>query len=87
MFPISQSELERIMADPSAVYQRPEDVLSDSRLSHKQKVSVLKQWAFDAREIEVAQTENMRGEASPLHQILVILHQLEEQEKQEKQEK
>lgn len=77
MLTIDQAELERIMADPSAVYQHPDDVVKDSRLTLKQKISVLKQWAFDAHEIEVAQAENMRGEASPLHQVLVVLHKLE----------
>ena len=74
---ISQNELDKITADPSACYRAPEDVVRDNRLSRKQKIMVLKLWAFDAREIEVAQEENMIGEASALHQILVILRELE----------
>lgn len=76
---VDPTEFERIMADPSAHYQAPEDVLVDARLSREQKIAVLKQWAFDAREIEVAEDENMRTEAKPtiLHQVLIVLHQLE----------
>lgn len=76
---VDKTELERIMADPSATYQAPEDVLLDARLSREQKIKVLKQWAYDEREIEVAEEENMRTEAKStiLHQVLIVLHQLE----------
>lgn len=73
MLHLTQVEVDRILADPSSSYAAPEDVLLDERLSREQKVSILKLWAFDAREIEVAQEENMRGDASPLHQVLQAL--------------
>lgn len=74
---INKAELERILTDPSAAYQQPEAVLRDARLSREEKILVLKQWAFDAHEIEVAQEENMLGDASPLHQVLLALHEIE----------
>ncbi len=76
---VDPTEFSHIMTDPSAAFQAPEDILLDARLSREQKIAVLKQWAFDAREIEVAEDENMRTEAKPtiLHQVLVVLHQLE----------
>ncbi len=77
MSTITPAELEQIMIDPSAAYVAPEDVLHDKRLSREQKKMVLKLWAFDAREIEVAQEENMRGDASPLRQVLLALRKLE----------
>lgn len=75
---VNKAEFERIINDPSAVYQQPEDVLRDERLSRAERIAILKQWAFDAREIEVAQEENMRGDASVLRQVLLALHQVEQ---------
>ena len=75
---IDKKEYEHIINDPSAVYSKPEEVAHDERLSLEQKISILKQWAFDAREIEVAQEENMIGPASHLRQILLVLNKLEE---------
>ena len=79
MTTIDKKELERIIADPASHYQSPTDVLADSRLSREEKITVLKQWAFDARELQVAEEENMRGDFQPslLQQILIVLHQLE----------
>lgn len=80
MSTISANEYERIISDPSSCYQIPEDVLLDKRLSREQKIAVLKQWAFDERELEVAEEENMRGDSEPLvlDQVLIALHKLEE---------
>ena len=77
--PLSKIEFERIIADPAAAYDIPEKVLKDVRLTKAQKITILKQWAFDAKELQVAEEENMRGNSKPtlLHQVLVVLHQLE----------
>ena len=75
----SLAEFERILADPAANYNTPEDVASDTRLTREQKIIVLRQWAFDAKELQVAEEENMRGGTQPtlLHQVLVVLRRLE----------
>ncbi|MDP1573954.1 MAG: hypothetical protein Q8L78_03345 [Coxiellaceae bacterium] len=75
---ITAPEFEQITADPSAYYKTPDDVVADHRLTKAQKIMLLKLWAFDAHQIEVAQEENMIGDASPLRQILLLLHALEE---------
>ncbi len=77
MMTITASEFEHIMSDPSASYKIPDEVVYDQRLTLEQKKMILKIWAFDAREIEVAQEENMRGDASPLRQVLLALRQLD----------
>jgi hypothetical protein len=76
---IHPDELNHIISDPSAMYHAPEDVLVDARLSRDQKIAVLKQWAYDEKEIEVAEEENMRTDATTtiLHQVLIVLRQLE----------
>jgi len=81
MSPISQTEFDRILADPSAHYLAPEDVAHDHRLSRAQKISVLKQWAYDVHEMEVAQEENMMPSDSGeliLDQVLRALHEVEQ---------
>lgn len=77
---ITKDEFEQIISDPSSNYQVPKDVLLDERLSREQKIDILKQWAFDERELEVAEEENMRGDSTPLvlDQILIALHQIEQ---------
>lgn len=77
---IDPAAFEHIMSDPSAAYTAPEDVVADTRLSREQQIKILKQWAFDEREIEVAEEENMRPEAKPtiLGRVLIVLHQLEQ---------
>lgn len=80
MSTITKDEFERIISDPSSSYEFPQDVLLDERLSREEKIVVLKQWAFDERELEVAEEENMRGDSAPLvlDQIMIILHQIEQ---------
>lgn len=79
MTSINQVDFEKIIADPSACYELPEEILHDSRLSRKQKIAILKLWAFDARELQVAEEENMRGDsgATMLTQVLEALRQIE----------
>lgn len=79
MTSVTMVEYERILSDPASAYQMPEDVLVDVRLTREQKIIVLKQWAFDERELEVAEEENMRGGLKPLllDQVMIVLHRLE----------
>lgn len=79
MTTIDRAILSRILTDPATVYQYPHAVLSDDRLSREEKIQVLERWAFDARELQVAEEENMGpGDAQPtyLHDVLVALDQL-----------
>jgi hypothetical protein len=72
-----QFEFERLLADPSAIYVSPEELVSDSQLTVKEKVEVLRRWAYDADELAVAEEEGMTGEASGLlERILAALEQL-----------
>lgn len=49
------------IADPTKVYERPADVVSDPRLSVDEKVAVLDAWAQLAGELAVATEEGMTG--------------------------
>lgn len=52
---------EQAMLNPAEAYKSPADVVSDNDLSREQKIRVLRQWEYDARELEVAEEENMGG--------------------------
>ncbi len=75
------TDFEKAMRDPSNSYHRPKDVLEDDSVDHDQKIKILKQWEFDARELLVAEEENMPGDASSmLNRVKRALQELGVQE-------
>jgi hypothetical protein len=70
-------DLERALLNPTAVFKLPEDVLKREDLSNEQKAAILRRWAYDARELEVAEDEGMRdGEPDLLDRVLRALDEL-----------
>lgn len=70
-------DLERALLDPTAVFDTPEQVLQRDDLSREQKAAILRRWAYDARELEVAEDEGMRGgEPDLLDRVLRALNEL-----------
>lgn len=70
-------EKENIMLNPAREFVHPKDVLQEQSLTHEQKIQILRRWEYDARELEVAEEENMGGTApSMLGEILNALHVL-----------
>lgn len=65
------------MLNPEREFVHSEDVLVESSVTHEQKTMILRRWEYDARELEVAEEENMGG-ASPslLGEILNARHAL-----------
>jgi len=58
-------------------YKAPEDVLADTTLSDAQKRRILESWERDARELAVAEEENMGGgEPNDLDRVLQALAKL-----------
>lgn len=73
------SKFTEAMHDPSAVFTVPHEVLQDDSFSLEQKIKVLEQWAYDAKEIEVADSENMLSDSSSmLHRVLECLQEIKE---------
>lgn len=67
------------MQDPASVFSRPEDVCNEESLTDSQKIDILRRWEYDARELEVAEDENMAGgPSSRLDEVLKALHRLGE---------
>lgn len=72
-------DLDQAILDPSSVFQTPEEVLQRDDLTTEQKIKILKHWEYDAREIMVAEEENMPGgerTATLYDEILKALHTL-----------
>lgn len=67
----------RAMQDPAAIFTSPTDIITDQELSKMQKIEILRAWEFQARELEVADEENMGGpQLDLLDDILNALRQL-----------
>ena len=66
--------------DPSSIYERPSDILRDNTLSKDEKIDILKRWAYDERELSVAEEENMthvdHDRSFVLSEIINLLREL-----------
>lgn len=71
-------DIKKALLDPTSIFTRPEDVLAEASLSREQKIEILRRWEYDARELEVADDENMGG-GSPdvLDRVLDALRRLD----------
>lgn len=75
------TDIQKALHDPSSVYGFPADVVSDDSISFDEKIQILKQWEYDARELQVAEEENMACNAdsgSMLNRVRTALHELGE---------
>ena len=71
---MTKEKLEKTVAQPWTAYKTPEEVLDDSHLDDHQKRRVLESWEHDARELAVAEEENMGGgEPNMLDRVLKAL--------------
>lgn len=70
-------DIDKAMLDPTSVFTNPKEVLAEGSLTNVQKIQILRRWEYDARELEVAEEENMGGAVpSMLGEILNALHRL-----------
>lgn len=75
------SKLEDALLDPTSVYDLPIQVVDDESLTREQKIQILHRWEYDARELQVAEEENMpeltkKKHGSHLSLVLEALHKL-----------
>lgn len=52
-------DLDQAIINPSSIFKRPYDVLDNQLLTRQQKIEILKRWAYDERNLAVAEEENM----------------------------
>jgi len=57
----SRGRLRDALLDPAAVFNSPRDVERDPLLNSEEKLAILISWEEDARELAVAEDENMAG--------------------------
>ncbi len=72
-------DVKQALLNPSAVFNRPEEVVDSKELTRDQKIEILKRWEYDARELQVADEESMtapRPEPVDLESILHALRSL-----------
>ena len=72
-------DLQKMLRDPAAVFQKPRDVLDHPDLTREERLAILRQWERDARELSVAEEEGMGGgEESLLARVRLAIAQLGE---------
>ena len=72
------TDVKKAKLDPTSVYQTPSEVLADSTISREEKIEILRVWEYDAREIQVAEEENMTSANSQmLDEVLRALEKLD----------
>ena len=54
-------DVEAAMVNPTDYFGDPAEVVRSSALSRSQKLKILQQWELDARQLSVAEEENMAG--------------------------
>jgi hypothetical protein len=64
--------------NPSAMFDRPQDVLMANDLSRDEKRAILEQWKQDAMQLQKATEENMAGgEPSKIEEVTQALRTLD----------
>lgn len=72
------ADIEKALLDPASVFKGPRDVLHREDLTREQKIKILRRWEYDARQLQVATEESMRGpEPVALDQVLNALRELD----------
>lgn len=68
---------EQALKNPASAFETPGAIIQDRSLSATQKYQLLKLWEYDARELEVAEEENMAGgPPSRLREVVQALHEI-----------
>lgn len=71
-------DIEKALLNPGSEFTHPDEILLERCLTLEQKIKILRRWEYDARELEVAEEENMGGgPPSMLSDILATLHRLD----------
>ena len=75
------TNINQALLDPTSVYRLPMEVVNDNSLTREQKIQILHRWEYDARELQIAEAENMpeltrKKEGDMLTQVLEALHTL-----------
>ncbi len=73
-------DIKQAKSNPSKIFGRPTDVLTQPDLSRETKIEILRQWETDARLLSVAEDESMGGgEGSQLGAVVSALIALDDE--------
>jgi len=67
-----QLDIDQAILNPASVFSEPEAIIDFPQLTTDQKIAALRQWAYDAREIKVAEEEGMVSNGEDLLQRILI---------------
>lgn len=68
---------EQAKFNPTSVFEAPEDVTASTEFTRDEKIEILRNWAYEANELSVAEEENMGdGEPAMLGRVLAELRRL-----------
>jgi hypothetical protein len=68
---------EAALADPGAVFAKPQAIVDDSRLLREAKIELVQQWKHDGRGLSITEYKGMTGgEESMLGRVQRALHDL-----------
>ncbi|MEO0759408.1 MAG: hypothetical protein AAFY78_21330 [Cyanobacteria bacterium J06648_16] len=71
-------DIQKAMLDPTSIFCSPNEVLGEAALTLQEKKEILRRWEYDARELQVAEAENMGGgPPDMLDAVLTALHTLD----------
>lgn len=71
-------DMEKALADPKAVFDTPERLLSRTDLDSETKLQILRRWSQDAESLARAEYEGMEGDgASLLRRVKLAIDELE----------
>lgn len=74
----SSIDFESARLDPAGAFDSPQAVLNAPGFSREQRLEILRRWEYDARELQVAEAENMGGgEPARLDEVHRALHALD----------
>lgn len=69
--------LEKAKMDPGSVFRSPHDIVKEETLTREEKIDLLRRWAYDEREMAVAEEENMlSSQVEPSNRLTEILKSL-----------
>jgi hypothetical protein len=71
-------DVQKALLNPMSIFNDPMDVVRNEDITRDQKIKILRRWEYDARELQVAEEENMTGpDVSKLDLVLNALNILD----------
>lgn len=71
-------DIKEALLHPGEIFSTPKEILNHLEFTKKQKIEILRSWAYDVNECTVAEEEGMVCEDEPTHldEIHAALHEL-----------